>query len=386
MNLNSEYWLLLVLLGALALGGCDSTPNEGDEVEAAVQRPSRSAIVELVGEPRHNFGEARIMEEFEQRFEVKNTGNEPLELAPLNEQDSTLQGRVEGSPVAPGESGFLILSWTVNEYLDDFMLTTKFKTNDVENAELELAVHGRVKIPVRPAEARILVTDAKASQGFKRSVDILGFVSEDLEILSFEWIKPESAEFLDVEFETLEKGHSAFVEYPEAMSVVRVWVTAKAGMPSGTLLETLTMKSNQQERRPLQVSLLARVRGAFEIQVPEGLPYDGDRNVIDLGRVNRFSEKTEQLSIVAPCDELTVDELELKATTLDPESVLVVTCQPAKRVGQAFVVPVEVTIRGDGKSISRLGPTDDLLGRIVFESNDPSHPSCEVLVKLAVTQ
>jgi uncharacterized protein YlxW (UPF0749 family) len=92
------------------------------------------------------------------------------------------------------------------------------------------------------------------------------------------------------------------------------------------------------------------------------------------------------LNIAVNLSEIKGDTLHLEVEHVDPSDVLSIEIGEAKVVGKGLVIPVELTLQGNGQSISRMGPTEDLLGSVRLKAAGDSGETLEFLVKFAITQ
>lgn len=370
---------------ALFLLGCRAAVSES-ETDGFRQRKPEDPIADIVGFEEFDFGIAQIGDTGSHVFEVRNAGQSDLTLTPVNKEDSGVVARVEGTPVPPGETAELIVEWTILYYEENFLQSVQLDTNDPELPSLSLRIMGRVPPAVRQQQSRLGYRNVRASEGFEGYFDIYAYFEDDLEVLGHEWLDPETESFIEVRYEDLPLDHESLIGKEEVKSAVRIWVHSLPGMPAGILREAITVKTNKQTQRPLQVGLIADVRGALSLEAGSGISYDSEINVVDLGRINRFSKKTATLNVAVNLPEFESDTLTLEVESVDPSDVLSVKIAESKSVGKGLIIPVELTLQGNGQSISRLGPTEDLLGNVRLNLVGAGDETIEFLVKFVITQ
>ena len=309
-----------------------------------------------------------------------------MTLAPVNLDESGVVARVEGSPVAPGETASLIVDWTINYYEENYLQNVGVETNDPELGMLSLRLMGNVPPSVRQQRSRLGFRNVRASEGFESYFDVYAYFDDDLEVISHEWLDPATEAFMEVDYQTLPPDHASLQEQKNVKSAVRVWVRALPGMPSGVFREAITVNINKETRRPIQVAVLADVRGAFAIEAGRGLDYDAEINVVDMGRISRFSKKEATLNISVNLTEVDGDKVTLTVEQIDPAEVLQVEVGDARKVGKGMVIPLQMVLQGNGQSISRMGPGEELLGRARLVAEGGSDQVVEFFVKFAITQ
>ena len=383
IKLTTRTLFMLVAVGLL--GGCDE--NNGDAgLQGFRQRSPEGPIATIVGSQEYNFGTSQIGEEGSHVFEIRNDGKSPLTLTPVNLDESGVIARVEGSPVAPGETASLVVDWTINYYEENYLQNVGVETNDPELGMLSLRLMGNVPPSVRQQRSRLGFRNVRASEGFESYFDVYAYFDDDLEVISHEWLKPETESFMEVRYETLPPDHKSLKDQDDVQSAVRIWVRALPGMPAGVLREAITVKTNKETRRPIQVGVLADVRGAFAVEAGQGLEYNSEINVVDMGRISRLSKKDATLNVSVNLTEIEGDEVTLKVEQIDPAGVLQVDVGEARKVGKGMVIPVRLMLQGNGQSISRMGPGEDLLGRVRLVAEETKDQCVEFFVKFAITQ
>ena len=251
---------------------------------------------------------------------------------------------------------------------------------------LSLRLMGNVPPSVRQQRSRLGFRNVRASEGFESYFDVYAYFDDDLEVISHEWLDPATEAFMEVDYQTLPRDHASLQEQKNVKSAVRVWVRALPGMPSGVFREAITVNINKETRRPIQVAVLADVRGAFAIEAGRGLDYDAEINVVDMGRISRFSKKEATLNISVNLTEIDGDKVTLTVEQIDPAEVLQVEVGEARKVGKGMVIPLQMVLQGNGQSISRMGPGEKLLGRARLVAEGGSDQVVEFFVKFAITQ
>ncbi|MEE3033095.1 MAG: DUF1573 domain-containing protein [Planctomycetota bacterium] len=367
------------------LSGCGVNPEDA-ALEGFRQRGPQDPIATIVGSQEYNFGTAQIGDEGSHVFEIRNDGQSPLTLEPINLDESGVVARVEGSPVAPGGTASLIVDWTINYYEENYLQNVGVETNDPEMDMLSLRLMGNIPPAVRPQQSRLGFRNVRASEGFESYFDIYAYFDNDLEVLSHEWLDPETESFMEVRYETLPPDHASLEDQEDVQSAVRIWVRALPGMPAGVLREAITVKTNKETRRPIQVGVLADVRGAFAVEAGQGLEYDSEINVVDLGRISRLSKKDATLNVSVNLTEIEGEEVTLKVEQIEPAGVLQVDVGETRKVGKGMLIPVRLMLQGNGQSISRMGPGEDLLGRVRLVAEETKDQCVEFYVKFAITQ
>lgn len=296
-----------------------------------------------------------------------------------------MTAEIDGSPAAPGEIIDVHVDWTIRGYMTQYIQEMKVDTNDVANPQMTLAIMAQVPPPVKIDPAQLRLPSVRALEGFREPVEVY-FYDDELEIVGHHWLDPKTNDQVEITMEPLPPDAEIFELDPVVRKGVRVWLTAPPGTKPGKIEEELTLELNKDLGRPLKMLFLAMIRGGLELQDNPDLKYSTRDNVADLGRVNRLASRTATLMLVARMDEISVEDLEIRVDEVEPAEVLEVKVGEPIDQGAVKVFPIEMTLRGQGQTMSRLGPTRDLLGHVTIGTNDARQPELSFMVKFAITQ
>ncbi len=269
----------------------------------------------------HHAGLQPPNSEGSQRFEVLNEGLESLELQ-LGSVDASCTVSFETPSfetvrIAPGQSGFVIVSWINGDTEEDFEHAVTIKTNDPLNEDLQFKIAGSIrKKLVVPDSATFRAADpAVQTDG---SFVISSQVWNEFEISHaecdlplFQWYA-EPIEHDDPELQ----GTSSTSAWR-----VMIWTTVmEFGHFDGNL--NLTIRADDGTSRDCDIALHGRVRPPIIFHSPEIHMADG----LDVGTV--FSGKEHQFHLLVrlrgdrdrPIEVLDVQPEQLRAE-LTPQTI-----------------------------------------------------------------
>lgn len=161
MKIN-QILLSALLIGSFPLlhacgGGAGEADVDGEKEEEpmaqADQNPSSEEAEDVsfaefeFEETSHNFGEVRLGETVEKRFEFTNTGEEPLVILEADAGCGCTVPDYSEEPIAPGEQGFVDVKYdSENQPLQHFQQSVRVLAN-VEDGEERLSVSGNLVGP-----------------------------------------------------------------------------------------------------------------------------------------------------------------------------------------------------------------------------------------------
>jgi hypothetical protein len=217
------------------------------------------------------------------RFEVRNEGLELLELS-IGSVDATCSVEFESTEIAPGESGYFILTWNLGDEAGEFEKVVTVNTNDPLNQELQFKLVGRTQVELMVPETVSFRAADPAVQTDGEFV-VYSELWEDFRIRDvdcdlpiFQW----HAEPLTLDDRDLQ-GTAATSAWR-----VRIWTTAMDyGYFAGNL--KLTTQSHDGTAQEHTISLQGRVRPPIIFHSPEIHMSDGlDMGTIHSGLEHQF--------------------------------------------------------------------------------------------------
>lgn len=145
-NFKLKFFLIsgTVILLIAALGYFRATPNPSPE-------KNNSQRSEIMIEPKiFDFGEVEFGEIVEQIFEVKNNGNEILEIKRVSTSCGCTKAKIDKEKLEPNESTTLLVTYdsgamgrtVIGKKVERFIY---IRSNDPVNPQVEAVIYARVK-------------------------------------------------------------------------------------------------------------------------------------------------------------------------------------------------------------------------------------------------
>jgi len=358
----------------------DQVPGVEEEIDG------KRGKLEVTNGVLHNFGSMDKGETRSHTFILKNVGDGSLQLKLLDTSCKCTLADFDYAVLEPGEEKEVTLEWSSIDYVESFSQNARIQTNDIERRQLELKVIGKIVIPIRPTPEAIAMGQFKVTDGFDVSFDVYAFKADGLKVTGWEWIDSANTDRLLVQPNEIAADDPTLVRDPSIRSAVRVHVIGNPGLPIGPLRNTLRIDTDPPTPDPILISIAGTGVGAYTIDTLRRVPFDVDRNMIEIGTVSAQRDKTIEVALVVRGEAAETVEITVDQEAIDPADHLQVTVKPKQRFGPIASFPIEIRLVGNGSSISRLGPTPELLGKIVLRTTDPSTPTIEVYVKFAIVQ
>ncbi len=121
------------------------TPLEKEAPTLPNKRPSIS-----FADPTFDFGEIFHADKVKHKFEFVNLGQRDLEIKSAKASCGCTTPSYPFLPIAPGESGFIGVTYNSVGKQGFQRATIRVRTNDPEHPEVVLKLRGRVKVKPRP--------------------------------------------------------------------------------------------------------------------------------------------------------------------------------------------------------------------------------------------
>jgi hypothetical protein len=220
----------------------------------------------------------RVGEEGTHVFEVRNTGDAPLELGDPNATCKCTLGTLESRTIPPGGAIDVKLEWNSSKVVEVFREGAEIPTNDPDQPRLLLAVEGRVEplIVVSPS----FHWDLGSFTGDEPQVvtgTVHSTVLDSFTITKTDMTHPLfTARVLPLSPERRERLG--------AKSGYTIEVTLDPALPAGSASATLNLKTDVDGAREIGVQVTAEREGPIRVLAAPGVRWNGFDHAVDLGR------------------------------------------------------------------------------------------------------
>jgi hypothetical protein len=341
--------------------------------------PPFQAEAPLTGEPKavveslvFDFG---VLDEHavgEHQFVIRNEGSAPLRIEEGSTTcrcTSSLVGRKE---IPPGEKSVVTVKFDLKGFSGPYSQSVTVLTNDKRNPRIVLTVRGKVTKAVQAVPSELVLTRIAAGQRAATEFLLLGFRPTPLNITSWSFEDPSTAQHFSVELRPLDPAELG--EHQGATGGVLGILTIRPGLPLGAFSQKLVLKTNYPEAPEVTVPIRGTV--ASEISVVAG-GWDEGRSLLRLGTFRR----TEGLErrIFLRVSRTLADRVHFTVEKVFPEFVEV-EIGSAAPIGDApaMLVPVVLRFPKGCPAGNYLGIDSQPSGYILFRTGVAEAPELKV--------
>ncbi|HEV3342497.1 MAG TPA: DUF1573 domain-containing protein [Pirellulales bacterium] len=360
-------------------------PAETDYVP--VERPSPSPTepgakpIAVVDEEEFNFGNLpnKTMDN-RHVFKVSNKGTAPLRFtsSSVSCTKCTFVDLPE-APIAPGETGEVVVRWNVDTFEDQFRQSVKLQTNDPDHEELRFVISGKVVRPLAFEPQMLVFSNVHVGEQSEAKVRLLAYFLDDLAVTEHKLSDAATSQYFDITMTPLAKDQLE----RQAKSGIDVTVTVKPGLPVGSIGQTLQLTTNVKEDPELSIPIHGEVIGAVTISHKD---WDRDLKFLRIGPVRQSAgAKPAPVNLIIRGTDLTGLKLEPPETS-DPVSLKVTYGEVVElKPGTVVRVPVQIEIPPGTPLVNHMGGTNDgKMAAILIPTNKPALGRVKLSVRFAV--
>lgn len=267
-------------------------------------------------ETTHDFGSVWVGPPLKHAFKIKNEGDAPLEISKVKPSCGCTVAGDYPKKLDPGQEGEFPFSMMSTKLRGPFDKGITISTNDPTTPELRLKLKGDVKryVEIVPASANFGKITGQEPQ--ERVVNITNNTDNPLQLTL---VPPADSKF---KYDLVEKTQGKQFD---------LHVTAAPPFEEGTLKGTVTLNTNVEAQKDLQVEVMAVVPARLEVQPAvvtlTGPRAEGTPSADGLSRVIKFTNYGNTPTKV------------LEATVDDPTVTVSVT---ERKAGEAYTIQVQM--------------------------------------------
>jgi hypothetical protein len=338
-----------------------------------------------VGPETHDFGYMEQDTRNTHTFEIRNTGNAPLQLAKGSTTCKCTLSNLDHNIVQPGQSAKVELEWTASNYSDnpEFQHSATIKTSDPQRQLIQLTIKGKVSRSHRLVPVDLRLPAISVGEGATAELDLYGYLSDKLTIKRQEFTDSSLAEFFELKTEDMPAERVNQVEGAKAGKVLRL--TIKPGLPLGSLLQRIRLWLDLPGEPMVEIPIEGQVLGDISIVGPRTGPqsWDSENNLLVLGDVHSAKgAQSRDMHLLVKGEHR--GKTELKVVDVRPEFLQIEFDKP-RPVEGAEVVKIPFTIKvppgaPQGDHSGAFGKP----GRIELETGHPTTPRLRLYVTFSV--
>ncbi|HWB13186.1 MAG TPA: DUF1573 domain-containing protein [Pirellulales bacterium] len=346
-----------------------TSPNEPEARPVAVAEEEEFNFGNL---PNKTFDNRRV-------FKVRNEGTAPLRFtnSSVSCTKCTFVDLPE-TPIAPGETGEIVVRWNVDTHEDHFRQSVRVQTNDPDHDELRFVITGKVVRPLAVEPQKLVFTNVHVGAQAQAKIRLLAYFSDHLEVTNYKLAEESTSHYFDITMTPLTKDQLE----NQAQSGIDVTVTVKPGLPVGSIGQSLQLTTNIEEEPEVSVSITGDVTGPVSFGHKD---WDHDLNYLRIGHVKQSDGVKTVVNLIIRGSDL--GDLELgPAKISDPVSLKVTYGKLSElKPGTVVRVPVTIEIPPGTPLVSHMGgPGEAKMATIEIPTNKPALGGVKLSVRFAV--
>lgn len=350
----------------------DSAPPPAVTENSPAPAAQPRAVVE---EQEYDFGHLRNKTNGNRHvFKIRNEGQAPLHFTGSSVSCSkcTFVDLPE-SPIAPGETGEVLVTWNIDTYEDVFGQSATVKTDDPEHESIRLGIKGKVVRPLQIVPEKLVASNVQVGDSAELKTTLSAYFTEDFKVLNPTLTDAATAQYFDVTTAPLAQD-----KLPEgAKSGVELIVKIKPGLPVGSFTQSLRIETNLEEEPERTISIEGEVGGAVTIY---GKGWERDLRYLNIGSVSQSKGDKRTLYVLMRG----LSDLKLDPPEVD-EKVLKVTYGEITEAksGSLVKLPLDIEIPPGSPLVNHMGGKGKL-AQILIPTNKSTLGRVKVSVRFAV--
>ncbi len=381
--------------GPITLDGSINAENALAELSKGL--PDGFAKAEIPGGTTHNFGVMAPDEEGEHTFVVKNVGTEPLTLKVGASTCKCTVGTLKNESLAPGEETEVRLTWHVQTNAESFGQSAELLTNDPLKPAIRLEITGDVIRQMEMSPKEWAFGEVASGEPIVLESTIYNFMSKDIRPLESEFSDDALNELSSIEIEAREPNETDDGPRAKARQAFKIKVTIAPGLKQGPISQNFNFAFERidSEGKAIQpegdassvgyfpVSTTGRIVGQLSMIVGSklrGIP--GGGYSYDFGRLEPDDSLTAKAFVVLKGSER--ENTTLRIGKVEPDGVIKANLVKGADRGSMVLYTLELELIPGEEPIERLGLSDNDIGRVWIESDNPKVAPMQLSVKFAL--
>ncbi len=348
-----------------------SGPEAAAQVSQAAKRP-KAQLDETV----YEFGSMEQGTSLAHVFVVHNLGDSPLHIEVGSTTCKCTVGGLSTHEVAVGGQGEVTLEWTAKTSPGPFRHGATLLTNDPLQPRIELQVEGTVVESTSVVPSEFYFGKVRAGETRQEELYLLAFLQDEIEIKSHHFSDPEIAQQIDVKFEP---SVTSDLPRPAARAGVKIEATLHAGRTLGPIHSWLTVETNLENARKLDIPLVANVIGDMSIFGPG---WNAKQGMLRLGQVR--SEEGSETRLIIAIRGAHAETTKLTIASVRPTELHARLGPSRKMSAQLVHVPLIVEIPAGTRPMIRRSERFGEAAEIVISTTHPDTAQLKLQVEFAV--
>ncbi|QDS86344.1 hypothetical protein EC9_05050 [Rosistilla ulvae] len=315
--------------------------------------PNDTGRIELLGDKDFDFGVMHRNTEGEHAFKIRNTGTGPLRLKVTGSTCKCTVGELESESIAPGETSDIKLTWKTRSSSAEFAQTATIQTNDPDNIELKLTVHGALVESLLTEPTDWAVGNVTSGEPIDLEMTAYSYDEAPIEIVSAEFLDAPVQELTEVHWTERKADEKTDGKHHAATQAFDFQVKINPGLRQGALNHVLRVhyKSDDLEAvsPSFDMNLSGNIVGPLRLlggsKLEQSQKSGGGGYRFNFGTVRKGEPGDERIHLVIRGKDY--DDLVVKVGEIKPENVFAVTLGEENRRGSLRSIPIDIKIKPD---------------------------------------
>jgi hypothetical protein len=246
---------------------------------------------------------------------------------------------------------------------------------------ITFTIEGQVNRMVEFVPTEFKLGDFSVDQSASASIRVYGFEEEPIRLVSHTIKKESTRDFFELSAQEISRDD---IDFPGAQSGLVLEVTAKPGLPLGSLLQEVEVITNLESEVAVPLKIEGQV--SSDISITGDYTWNNKRNVLEIGMVGSAKGFRKQLRILVRGTQR--DNTRFEIARIDPPELKAELGEQTLIPGSAVLqVPLRISLPEGAPPMTRLGSAaGDPVGKIILKTTHPNVPELPILVQFAVKQ
>ncbi|MCC6125982.1 MAG: DUF1573 domain-containing protein [Pirellulales bacterium] len=360
------YAFILALLFGVGLGilvgwlRISSVPWEGlpamdsvAESDSSIPPGSGPLPKIIIDKLEYDFGTLDVEDKGSREFTVSNRGEALLKLTKGETTCRCAAGELEKTDLLPGESTKITLKWHPTDEPGPYQQSATFYTNDPRKPHFKITVSGKITAALRVRPSVLTFNRISARESSQGTVKILSYLDQPLAIGNPRLDENGLERYFDVSSTPL--SDREIKEDLGVKSGFLLTVAVKPGLPQGPFKQTITLSTNNPNKKEVVVPIEGSVGEEISVVGPG---WDSEQETLYLGTVTSQEGLSRRLLLVVRGPYRKEVHFDLAEP---PPAPLKITLGEMTEInnGQVVQTPLLIEIPKGSHQASRLGHVRD---------------------------
>lgn len=359
--------------GAARSSGKTAAGDTGNASDAG----TKSAVVQL-DETTFEFGTMARGTTMSHAFTVRNIGGSPLHIEVGSTTCKCTVGDLSTNDIAPQAEAEVRLEWTAKTMPGPFRHGATLLTNDPHQSRVELVVEGLVVESTATMPGELHFGTIGAGETKQAELYLMAFLQDDVQIFSQKVLGAEEAGQIDIQVEPCEPSE---LPNADARAGLKIVASMHAGHTLGPVQASLSLETNLEKAKKLEIPILANVIGDISIFGPGWI---ARRGLLKLGTIRSEQGKQVRLNIAIHGKDAGNTQLEI--VSVEPTELRASLGKPHTMGKHLVHVPLLVEVPTGTRTMARRGADFGEAAQIVISTTHPKTPQLKLQVEFAVVR